>query len=353
MLKGFFFLTLFSVFFKKNKSNTGYLTFLMFVLFLTITLRHKVCFLDTYNYVQYYDLLKNIDFSNISNNWSKDISFWYLSKAISLFSNGNYTIWFGTLAISYIIPLYLLLKKYSQNIQISLILFCCLGFALFSMTGLRQTLAMGFTMGALYCLLNSKKTYFLLLVILGSLFHMSAIVFLMLYPLTKLPTSKKYIFIYIIFGVIIYYVFIKYLPILLMSSMDSRFEVYLQSDSKLNYTGLIRQILLFIISFIYLGNNRRIYTNRIFLIMSITGIFFQSMAGIVPEMFRLSMYFSIANIFLLSNALTSNPKARSLKYFIILILTLYFITSENAGFLNNYYFFFQNVPNIVFLDLHY
>lgn len=319
----------------------------MFILFITIALRNKICFMDTPGYVMDYETLSSINYSSIAEIWIKDISFWYVSKIVSSLSHGNYTIWFAVLAICYITPLYLLLRKYSKNIQISLLLFCCLGFALFSMTGLRQTLAMSCTMGALYFLLNSKPIYFFCFTILGALFHMTAIVFLVLYPLSKLPITKKYTLFYLTSGIIAYFMCLKFLPILMMSDFDSRFVNYLQSESSLNYSGLIQQVLLFSVAIIYLGSNRNTSINRILIWMSILGIFFQSMTNILPEMFRVSMYFSISNIFLLSNSLSTNKNAAITKYFIVVALIVYFVTSKNNGFLEDYYFYFQDIPTIV------
>lgn len=347
MIKIFFFLVLFGGIFYKHRFNNLYLKFLMFILFITITLRNKICFMDTPGYVIDYETLSSINYSSIAKIWIKDISFWYVSKIVSSLSHGNYTVWFAVLGICYVMPLYLLLKKYSKNIQISLLLFCCLGFALFSMTGLRQTLAMSCTMCALYFLLNSRHAYFLSFTILGALFHMTAIVFLILYPLSKFPLVKKYSLFYLAAGIIVYFISLKFLPILMMSDLDSRLVNYIQSESSLNYSGLIQQVLLFSVAIIYLGKNRNTPVNRILIWMSILGIFFQSMTNILPEMFRVSMYFSISNIFLLSNSLSTNKNAAIAKYLIVGALVVYFVTSKNNGFLKDYYFYFQDIPTII------
>lgn len=351
MLKLFFLFVTLGALFCRDRAKSWYHKFLIIFLFLTIALRHKVCFIDTYGYVLEFSSLTSIPFSAIKDIWLKDVTFWYFSKFISTVSSTNYTIWFAVLSILYIVPLYYLLKKYSNNFMISLVLFCCLGFALFSMTGLRQTLAMSCTMGALYCLLNAKSKSFVALVMLGTLFHKTAIVFLILYPIVKLTYSKKYLCIYLIIGALVYCLSLKYLPILLTSNIDSRFEAYVQSENSLNYSGLIRQVLLLLLSLFLLRKNGKISQNRIFLLMSLIGIFFQSMIGILPEMFRVSLYFSIANIFLLANALENIPKFSFIKYSVIILLIIYFITSSNAGFLMDYYFFFQDVPTTVYNNL--
>ena len=345
----FFLLVIFGLIYQRDRYQKAYLFFLMLFLFLTISLRNERCFLDTYSYVLDYESLTSIDYSYLSHFWSKDISFWYLSKFISTISDGNYTIWFSALSIFYVVPLYYLLRDYSKNICISLILFCCLGFVLFSMTGLRQTLAMGFTMGALYALLKSKRLLYFVLIILGSIFHKTAIVFLLVYPLAKIPFSKKTVIMYVIIGIFAYMLSIKYLPLLMASDLDSRFADYLQRNSTLNYSGLIRQVVCFIISFALLGKERGTPVNRLFFLMSMLGVFFQSMTGVLPEMFRVSMYFSISNIFLLANALTCNNKYTIIKYGVVIAMILYFITSMNEGFLMDYYFAFQEVPNDIIL----
>lgn len=352
MLKLFFFIILGGGLLYRHRSQKLYLKLLMFFLFLTIALRHKTCFLDTYGYTLDYELLANVSFSSIKDNWVKDIFFWYVSKVISILSLNNYTIWFTFLAVCYVYPLYLLLSKYSNNIQISLLIFCCLGFALFSMTGLRQTLAMSCTMFALYFLLNSKYIYFLLLVLIGSLFHMTALVFIILLPLYKLPINNKFMLFYIIIGIFAYILIAQYFPVIMKSEFDSRLEMYIQSESYINYSGFFQQILLFVVSYFYLEGRRNEPIIHTFLWMSFLGVFFQSMTNLLPEMFRVSMYFSISNIFLLSNAFSSNKKAIIAKYSVITALIFYFITSKNQGFLNEYYFFFQNVPSTVYNKLY-
>lgn len=345
MLKIFFFSVLLGGILCNKRTERAYIVVMMILLFLTISLRHQVCFMDTPHYVSDYQNLSNMEYSSISDYFSKDVFFWYFSKAVSQCFGDSYTMWFVILSLIYICPLYVLLKKYSKNVQISLILFCCLGFALFSMTGLRQTLAMGMTLGALCCLLDSKKFLFFILTIIGCLFHKSAIVFLLLYPIARMPINKKYIVWYIIGIIAAYVIVVKFLPNFFLSDFDDRIKTYVDSESTLNYSGLIQQILIFTVSCFCLKKEDLSNANRVFIWMSVFGIFFQSMTSVLPEMFRLSMYFSIGNIFLLANALSSRPQDDIVKYIITFVMILYFMISPDNGFLNDYYFFFSH-PNI-------
>lgn len=347
MLKLFFILVLIGAVIFSNKFSKGYLKFLMFILFTTISLRNKICFLDTFSYVEDYDLLGSISFANIPNYWIKDVFFWYIAKIIHSLSNGSYTIWFSFLALCYVIPFYFLLKTYSKDKSISLILFCCLGFALFTMTGLRQTMAMGCTMAALYFLLQSKTKGFIICVILGSLFHITAIVFLILFLIYKVPIRKKTLILFTLLCVIVYSLIIKFIPYIILYEFDGRFEAYAESSSSLNYSGLLQQILIFLVAYFCLGKNRNTPINRILIWMSLIGIFFQSMTNLLPEMFRISMYFSIANLFLLADALSTNKNVVPVKYGVVLVLIVYFVTSKNNGFLYDYYFFFQNAKQVI------
>ena len=352
MLKLFFLFVLFFGFFCKKQYQKIYLVFMMILLFFTIVLRHETCYLDTYRYVEDFRSLSSLNFSAVGVFWDKDVSFWYLSKAISDITGGNYTLWFAILSFIYLCPLYLLLRKYSSDVQLSLVVFCCLGFAIFSMTGLRQMVAMGFTTAALYCLLNSKIKLSLIWVLLAVLCHKSALIFCIIYPISQLPFTRKYIIIYAIVGIVGYICFTRYLPSFFLSDFDSRFQTYELNANTLNYSGLVQQIAIFIVSCIFIRKGDVLNHNRVFLWMSILGIFFQSMTAILPEMFRVSMYFSIANICLLSNALSSRSGHKIIRFLILMLMTAYFVTSSNNGFLNDYYFFFQDVPMSVYQNLY-
>lgn len=142
----FFAILLAGIFLHKTKHEySSYIVFSAILLIFIIGFREKHCFGDTIGYVLSYNTINNLSFSGISSYTQKDITFWYLAKIISDLFNGSYTAWFLVLAIAYICPICLIIKKYSNLPYFSFFLFFCLGFFSFALTGMRQTLALSFT----------------------------------------------------------------------------------------------------------------------------------------------------------------------------------------------------------------
>ena len=99
------------------------------------------------------------------------------------------------------IPLLLFIKRYSHDITLSLIVFMCFQFFVFSMSALRQTLAMSLClMGYMAAQNNGVRSFLLYLmwVLLATLIHRSAIVFLPVYILMRWKLNFKMVITYVI-----------------------------------------------------------------------------------------------------------------------------------------------------------
>lgn len=339
-----------------DRKNFKYFAICCGVLFLMVSLRHETCYYDTLHYIDGFRLVNEIDFSQIPNFFDKDISFWYLSKFIGFFSKENYTIWLSVLCFPYFLAFCMLIRGFSEDLPISLLVFCALGFFFFSFTGLRQNLALSFIMIALFLLLKGRWVYFLISVLIASLFHITAISFLVAYPLSKIKFSKKVALLYLVAVVFLLLEYnndkiaiINYFVSFI--SIGDRFSVYLDGDNQvLNYTGLIRQVVVFFISFILLYKARKVKNYSLLIQLSIIGIMVQSLSSTLAEMFRISMYFSIANILLFANAISSITSASKLliRKIVCCILIVYIIYTT---WKLDYYFFFQDVPSEIYINL--
>ncbi len=81
--------------------------------------------------------------------------------------------------------------KYSKNIGFSFFLHFTIGLFAFTMTGLRQSVAIGLTLLAIHLAINKKLMWYILIIIIAMLFHQSAIVFAPVYIIFQI---KKYNF---------------------------------------------------------------------------------------------------------------------------------------------------------------
>lgn len=113
-----------------------------------------------------------------------------LVEFVCLFTD-NYTVFFTIVAILVNIPIMLYIRKYSSDCFLSLILYITIGSFTFQLTGLRQALAMSICALAITFAIERKLFHFIGFVVLATLFHKSALLFLPVYLLGAKSVKKK------------------------------------------------------------------------------------------------------------------------------------------------------------------
>lgn len=219
--------------------------------------------------------------------------------------------------------------KLSKDIPLSFLTFATLGLYVFGFSGLRQALAISITFLAAFYLLEEKKYHFLVLTIIASLIHSSAIIFLISYPLSRLNFTRhngtRFLIIYL-------------LCIPFLTSLIAFFSGFLFGNKYENYLdggGAISMFLVF--TFIYVVflckvKDESIYTRflRLMIFATVVGQSF----GIVSasNMTRIGYYFMIflplAIPYIIGNI--KNQKLLSVLTFCILIAFFYF-KGDNAS----------------------
>jgi hypothetical protein len=86
---------------------------------------------------------------------------------------------------------YIIFKRYSTDVFLSLIIYLFTLFLIYDLNGIRQGMALAFVFLSIPSLLNKKPFLFLLIIIAGGLFHISALIFLPFYWLSRLKISKE------------------------------------------------------------------------------------------------------------------------------------------------------------------
>jgi hypothetical protein len=271
----------------------------------------------------------------------KDPFFYFIAKLISLLRI-DYQGWIAILFALFCFTVFLIIYKYSDEIFLSIFAFISLGYFSFGLTGLRQTVAISFTVLSYKYLRERRLAPFIALVLVATLFHSSALIFIIAYPLSKIKIGWKQIA-GIGGAIIMTYFFSDFFRFLIarLGWTDS-LTVYAQSDRSLSLFGLFIQMITFLFCLYYKKNvvekdedNTSLY-NLLFL-----GVVFQAFAVVVAEMFRISMYFSIFAIILIPKAVFSE-KDRQVKPFIyfgvFLVLAVMFMYSKRGV---GYTFFWQ------------
>lgn len=235
-------------------------------------------------------------------------------------------------AALYIIPVLYVIYKYSENPYLSLFYFVTLDYFCFSMTGMRQCIALGICLIAFEMALRKNIILFLLFVGSAVMFHSTAIVFLPVYFLQYFPIQKKYMFLFALFGLLCF-VFRGYLVTILQAMSRNYYD-----HMNVGGTGMYLYMLLTVVlAFIY-GPKRKeknVVKNLITYMMMVAVLIYPILQ-FNPTVFRLHYYFSIMIILFIPTVLKNirNAEVRFFfSYFFFFVAVYYFLefTMENMG----------------------
>ena len=189
----FFILTLYilllAAIFKKQKKIFLFCTFSLF--FALSALRSVNIGNDTSDYKLLFENLKFMPVENFT--WRFETGYLYFNKFIQIFFENSQSL-FVISAFIVCLGYAMLINKFSKIVWLSVYLFFTLRYFDLSMNILRQSLAMVILFLGFYILIKEKNIlYFIILVFLASLFHNTAIVFLVVAILKKIKNEKRYI----------------------------------------------------------------------------------------------------------------------------------------------------------------
>ena len=315
-----------------------FLIFSGFLLCLYAGLRAQNLQIDIPTYVQMYEKYARYSFGQIIQLFSSEIrdptyyfTAWLFSR---VFTDAQW--WLAVVGAFYIVVVCLVIYKESERPLISLLMVLSLGYFSFVLSGLRQSIAMTIAMIAYLYIKKRKPIKFILLVILASLFHMSAILFLIAYPLGR---AKLGIWHIVSFGimVVLFLGFQSTIRSFLSEILaDSQYGSYADRETALNFSGFIIQICMFIFNLLYYSKGVKEDKNAIVLYnLAFIGLSLQLFSSMIAEFFRLSYYFSFANILLVPLAISSEREERTkvlLRLFIGALFIVYLFLDGVPGY---------------------
>lgn len=188
-------LKLFTSYLFKNKTEKkSYIivSFLMIVFFVGLRSVYSGS-MDTLMYSRMFETANNtsgfIDFLTIreiflEDYWREEGSFYLLVWLISRFTD-NVQIFLVIITAIMTACVFKFISEHSEDFMLSCIIYICLGSMTFSMNGMRQALAMSICLLAYGFAVKKKIVPFLLLILFAMTFHVSAFIFLLVYPLSN------------------------------------------------------------------------------------------------------------------------------------------------------------------------
>lgn len=335
----------------KNRPNHIYLFTIILSLFTIIGLRDTTVGADTLGYTQDFSYYSQLQFSKM---WqiakeSKEPLYVIISWFVSILSD-SYTAYLLVWALFPSISMYKVFKaelRDGMDYMVAIIVFFMLGLFAFFVAGIRQTAAMSLTfVGAMYLteintvnfksIIKDKNLYlFLLHVSIAYLIHNSAMIFLLAIPF--LFIKVRWWFLLLAICLFLLSKVVKVDQIVMLSEMlfEDRFAIYgTTSTDKLSMSGFIMQYILFLICFFSRNKlESQDKSNDFLLVLMFVGLLFQSLSGVIAEMFRVSYYFSMFAMILVPRSIkVCKSPLRILLYFgftVVSLFYLFFLSSSN------------------------
>lgn len=233
---------------ERDKKRRIFMSMLMFFagfLFL-VAFRHLDIGTDNDNYKIIFEGLQTSNWIKNAQILDLELGYVWLNSMVGSVTN-NYQALVIVIALISIIPIAIMYIRESESSCLTVMLFLCVGVFSIYFSALRQVLAMAFVVPAYYFTKNKKPILFVLTVLVAMLFHQSAFIMLVFYPIyrTKITTKK---FLFVIPIVLLAYIFNSQIFTFLVSLMGERYE---ERYGALETTGAVTMIILFALFVLY------------------------------------------------------------------------------------------------------
>lgn len=191
-----------------NGLKRTYIFWVSLILILQSGLRHVAVGEDTYQYLQQFNEVKRYSWDMVENEFKyyfilgegKDPGYTVLQKYFQEFSN-NYQVYLFFIAILFFSSFGYFVYKNSKSLSdviLSYFVYSIMFYTFYSYTGIRQTIAMAIILFSYEWIKKRKLLFFIILILLASLIHKSALIMFVFYFFTYIKQTKKLLWISII-----------------------------------------------------------------------------------------------------------------------------------------------------------
>lgn len=250
-----------------------------------------------------------------------DIGFGVLQMILQRYSEDPQILIFTTAVITNVLII-IGLYKYSRLFELSIYVYITGGLFLVTMNGIRQCLATAIIFTATKYLIEGNWFKYILVVVLASFFHQSALILIPIYFLVRYRAWTKATLILLLFSAIIVLGFDQFSSLLFSAIEDSQYGVY----SNFNEGGAnILRVVVFavplVIAFFGREKLREIYPESDFIVnMAIVGLSFMIISTGNWIFARFNIYFELYQIILISWIVkVFREKDQKLVYYAILL----------------------------------
>ncbi len=294
---------------------------------------------DLVNYKNSYGSLKEYSYGDICQQYLEEKikggGFWIFSKLCSDLNIGA-ELWMAIIGFVFATAYSWFCYKYSKNIFISYLTLLALVFS-FTLTGLRQTLALSLILLAYYWIFEKKPKHFIATVLLAFCQHSSAIIFLPAYWLAQIKFRPRNIFIALLILIVLFLFPEMVRQLISELAPTEQMGKYAERFYGLSWAGAIIQSFIFFYCLIFWNHDtpqkEEETRTQLGILMNfmLVSIVFLGISVMVAESFRLAYYYNICNGIALAGVicLYQNPKKQQFAFYgIWASLILYMLYSR-------------------------
>lgn len=285
---------------------------------------------DYKNYMYLYN--NTSDYYNIATN--SESGFWLINRFGQLFNfDFQFVISVSTL-ITFVL-FYIGLASYRKDVNIGMATFVLLASTYsFLCNGVRQGIAMAFVFVSFKYIVDRKLVKFLIVILLGCLFHYTIICIVPFYFFSGKKDSAKWVkpIIMILFVIVLFNIQKYYSLFFNSSELFKKYSLYTVSNTHFGF-GLFINIAIYLFFYFILYTNNRSNFNAVLLDILLVGSIFGYFASSIQVGARLVLYFNMTYILLcpqVTKILKQSKKKVYIFYFvaIVIIFTYLWYTSS-------------------------
>ena len=297
---------------------------------------------DTPSYIRDYELMKTFTFQEIFERY-KGYSLYYIVSKVFTLLNLPVQLWFGFVELLYIIALRKFVNRFSTNQLFSILIYVSIGLFTFSLTGMKQTMAMSFMMLAFLLFVDKKYILTGLFIAACYFCHQASLIFLAAFVLYYVKDMKFFIPLILVSVVFIFFESSLIATTMVSTLQNDHFEMYLENDSSYTYVTFIFYATVILLSLLGYRDYKvaQPETAKYVLGLSMVGCGLQLLASLNPTLFRLAYLYTPFMMILLPNSVTyMKSKEKGIVYMaLIFCVSFYFVYTNRTM---PYYFMWQD-----------
>ena len=297
-----------------------------FLLFFFVAFRKTSIGNDTLEYIKLFKNCSLYKWDYLDINVRYEIGYIIFNIIISYISSST-RFFMVIMSLIFNYSIYVFIKDNSKNYLFSIIIYLNLLFFYQSMTMMRQFLALSIILLSFKFVKEKKPLKYMVMVLLASSFHVTALISAFIYPMYYMKLNKKRILTLSIVTIVFSTFLDKIIPYLSILTNRSNFYNQMIGEVKLANVILFLIYLVFLIFSLFVIKKDNKKSNDFYLYVFIFSALLYALSINVAVLARVGLYFAILSIISLPNIIYYNLKNDRLIYELIISVFLILYSS--------------------------